>query len=296
MCHHWLTRAHRGRQHARRLGRCESSPAQTTAAIPTPADQCSEGPQPIPRPPGDIFLGEDVVVEPGALVRGPAYIGAGCLLRHGAYIRQDVVLGERCVVGGELKHVLALGDGELPHHGYVGDSLLGFRAHFGCGAVAANLPLFEKSSIPIPILVEATDGGGRGMVNYLLGRRKFGAVVGDGSQLGCGVVTEPGCLLAPQTHAYPLCRLPRGCYGPREILKNRPTVERAPLTGSYAYADGGVLVGTWEEDELAPLGSPRLDSPQSRRQMERSAELDAVARALRRNAAAARRSSGGGFI
>ena len=57
---------------------------------------------------------QELPIEPGALVRGPAYIGAGCLLRHGAYIRQDVVLGERCVVGGELKHVLALGDGELP--------------------------------------------------------------------------------------------------------------------------------------------------------------------------------------
>mmetsp|Transcript_34874 Transcript_34874/g.102282 ORF Transcript_34874/g.102282 Transcript_34874/m.102282 type:complete len:115 (-) Transcript_34874:373-717(-) len=60
--------------------------------------------------------------------------------------------------------------------------------------------------------------GGR----YSLDRRKFGAVIGDGSQLGCGSVTEPGCLVAPNTHSYPLCRLPRGVYGPNELIKNRP--------------------------------------------------------------------------
>ena len=83
----------------------------------------------------------------------------------------------------------------------------------------ANLPLLKESSPA----VEIDDA------SYVLGRRKFGAVVGDFAQIGCGSVTEPGCLLAPHTVCYPLTRLARGCYGPRELIKNRPTIERVPL-------------------------------------------------------------------
>lgn len=168
---------------------------------------------------GSIWLGAGALVEPGVLVRGPAVVGAGTVLRHGAYIRGDVVLGAHGVFGGELKGVLALDHAELPHTGYCGDSLLGHRAHFGCGAVTANFPLFTGSRPALTL---------RG-ARYDLGRRKLGAVLGDHCQLGCGSVTEPGCLLAPNTHAYPLSRLPRGVYGPRELLKSRPRIERAPL-------------------------------------------------------------------
>ena len=148
---------------------------------------------------------------------------------------------------------------EAPHHGYVGDSLLGRRAHLGCGATTANLPLLKHCSPsvelplpPVPLEAPRRDGpssrrGGRSerdgggapssaadaAVRYDLGIRKFGAVIGDGSQLGCGCVAEPGCLLAPNTHAYPLCRLPRGVYGPDELIKNRQAASgalvRAPL-------------------------------------------------------------------
>ena len=172
---------------------------------------------------GAIWIGPGATVEPGTLIRGPAIIGARCTVRHGAYIRGDVVLGLGCVVGGEIKHSICLDECELPHHGYVGDSLLGHRAHFGCGALTANLPLFAGS---LPSVSMPDDPSGTA---YVLGRRKFGAVVGDGSQLGCGSVTEPGCLLGPSTHAYPLSRVPRGCHGPHEILKTRPVVERAAL-------------------------------------------------------------------
>ncbi|KOO30817.1 udp-n-acetylglucosamine diphosphorylase [Chrysochromulina tobinii] len=66
-------------------------------------------------------------------------------------------------------------------------------------------------------------------MRFELGRRKFGAVVGDAAQVGCQSVLEPGCLLAPDTHAYPLSRIPRGAYGPHAILKNRPSLEAVPL-------------------------------------------------------------------
>lgn len=168
---------------------------------------------------GSIFIGTGVTIEPAAYVKGPAVIRHGCTVRHGAYIRGDVYLGAQCVVGGELKHMLAFDEVELPHYGYVGDSVLGYRAHFGCGALTANLPLFEGSQPAVEI---------RG-TTYVLGRRKFGAIVGDHVQLGCGTVTEPGCLLAPHAMCYPLTRLPRGYYAPRTLLKNRPQVERAML-------------------------------------------------------------------
>ncbi|KAL1515996.1 hypothetical protein AB1Y20_002609 [Prymnesium parvum] len=174
---------------------------------------------------GPIFLGEEVAVECGVLVRGPAVIEARTTLRHGAYLRGDCLLGADGVFGGELKGVLALDGAELPHQGYCGDSILGYRAHFGCQALTANFPLFAGSSPSV-------------CVRYLLGRRKFGAVVGDHCQLGCGTVTEPGCLMAPNTFAYPL--LPHGLYGPDELIKNRPhesgVIVRTPITGEAANA------------------------------------------------------------
>ena len=169
---------------------------------------------------GSIFVGAGSVVEPGAFIRGPAYIGDHCVVRHGAYVRGDVAIGSHCVVGGELKNMLALDECDCPHHGYIGDSLLGHKAHFGCGALTANLPLFPKSRPSVEV---------KGGAYVALGRRKFGAVVGAHCQLGCGSVTEPGCLLAPRTHSYPLSRLPRGCWGPNVVLKNRPVLEQAPL-------------------------------------------------------------------
>ena len=168
---------------------------------------------------GPVSFGTDSVVETGALILGPAVIGSGCVIRKGAYIRGDVWLGSGCVVGGEVKHMLALDACELPHHGYVGDSLLGHKAHFGCGSVTANLPLFAHSMAAVEVRGDT----------FVLGRRKFGAVIGDECQIGCGSVTEPGCLLAPQTLCYPLTRLARGVYGPRELLKHRPCIERVPL-------------------------------------------------------------------
>ena len=171
---------------------------------------------------GPILIGAAACIEPGAFIRGPAVIGERCTVRRGAYIRGDVILGAGSIVGCEMKMALTLDSVELPHTGYVGDSLLGHRAHFGCSVVTANFPLFANSLPKVHI---------NGM-RYALGRRKFGAVLGDGSQLGCGCVTEPGCLIGKNVHAYPLCRLPNGIYGPDALLKNRPSIEEAPFDRS----------------------------------------------------------------
>ena len=144
--------------------------------------------------------------------------GPGCPFDPRAHLSSRE-LATACRLCERPRKDAALSSPRLPHTGYCGDTLLGHHAHFGCGAVTANFPLFAGSRPAITL---------RG-ARYDLGRRKFGAVLGDYCQLGCGSVTEPGCLLAPNTHAYPLSRLPRGVYGPRELLKNRPRIERAPL-------------------------------------------------------------------
>lgn len=165
---------------------------------------------------GGIWLGEAVVVEPGAHVAGPAIIGRGTTLRCGAYLRGDLVIGDKAVLRGELKNAIVMDRAELAHPGYCGDSIIGHGGHFGCQALTANLGLFgSELSLTLP----AEDGCPA--VRCRLGRRKVGLVLGDGSQLGCGSVTDPATLIAPRTHAYPLSRLAAGVYGPDEIIKNR---------------------------------------------------------------------------
>ena len=166
---------------------------------------------------GDIWIGHGTSVQAGALICGPAIIGSNCAIRHNAFIRGDVAIGHGSVIGCEIKHALTLDEAELPHHGYVGDSLLGHKAHFGAGACTANFPLFANRAPAVEI-----EG-----IRYDLGRSKFGAVLGDGAQLGCQSVTEPGTLLGANTHCYPLSRL-RGLYGPDALVKNRG-VEVVPL-------------------------------------------------------------------
>eukprot|EP00928_Gymnodinium_smaydae_P001531 TRINITY_DN10556_c0_g1_i1.p1 TRINITY_DN10556_c0_g1~~TRINITY_DN10556_c0_g1_i1.p1 ORF type:complete len:334 (+),score=44.28 TRINITY_DN10556_c0_g1_i1:30-1004(+) len=124
---------------------------------------------------GSIFLGEGTSVEPGVTIKGPAIIGKRCELRSGAYLRGDVLIGDGCVLRGEIKHSLAMDGSELAHPGYLGDSILGYKAHFGCQALTANLPLMGSGGVCVSI-----DGR-----NYDLGRRKVGAIMGDECQLGC---------------------------------------------------------------------------------------------------------------
>lgn len=164
---------------------------------------------------GGIWLGEGVVVEPGAHITGPAIIGARTTLRSGTYVRGDVVVGDGVVLRGELKNSIIMDCAELAHPGYAGDSIVGYKGHFGCQSLTANLGLFGAELV--------VDVPGPGVtLRVALGRRKVGAVLGDHSQLGCGSVTDPATFLGPQTHVYPLSRLSSGFYGPHEIIKNKP--------------------------------------------------------------------------
>ena len=141
-----------------------------------------------------IFIGEGTVVEPGAYIRGPCIIGRNCEVRHGAYIRGNVLIGDRCVVGHttELKHAILLNHARAAHFAFVGDSVLGNDVNLGAGVKCANLRLDGAR-----VIVRCGDE------KIQTGLRKFGAIIGDGCQIGCNVVTNPGTLLCKGVRCRP---------------------------------------------------------------------------------------------
>ncbi|MBN2505403.1 MAG: UDP-N-acetylglucosamine diphosphorylase [Verrucomicrobia bacterium] len=170
-----------------------------------------------------VFIGEETIVEDGAMIKGPAIIGRKCRIRHNAYIREDVIVGDECTVGNacELKHSLLFNGAEVPHFNYVGDSILGHEAHLGAGVKISNLKV-----VPGNVVVELD-----GRV-WDTGLRKFGALLGDGSDVGCNAVLNPGSIIGPGSIIYP-CTHWRGILAPRMIAKNQAAIQvvaRQPRT------------------------------------------------------------------
>jgi UDP-N-acetylglucosamine diphosphorylase / glucose-1-phosphate thymidylyltransferase / UDP-N-acetylgalactosamine diphosphorylase / glucosamine-1-phosphate N-acetyltransferase / galactosamine-1-phosphate N-acetyltransferase len=168
---------------------------------------------------GDIVLGPETRVEPGAGLRGPLITGHGCEIRQGAYLRGGVILGDAVTVRGEIKNAVLMDRATFPHPSYVGDSLCGYGSHFGNQATTANFGIFDG----------ILDGRPRRTLRMVsdarpldLGLRKMGVCLGDHCQVGCNSVLDPATFLKPYTIVYALCRVPKGVYGPREILKNKP--------------------------------------------------------------------------
>lgn len=162
-----------------------------------------------------VLIGEGTVIEDGAMIKGPAIIGRNCEIRHGAYIRDHVIIGDGCVIGNssELKHSLLFNGCQVPHFNYVGDSILGYKAHLGAGVICSNL-----KSLPGNVTVEV-NGAPRDT-----GLRKFGALLGDKADIGCNSVLNPGSVIGRGTTMYPLTNW-RGVAGPNRIVKNRAAVE-----------------------------------------------------------------------
>ena len=176
-----------------------------------------------------VVIGEGTVVEPGAFIMGPAIIGRNCQIRHGCYIRGDVIVGNDCIVGhaSELKNCIMLDTAQCPHFAYVGDSMLGRSVNLGAGTKLSNVPVLSARNPDTGKrpTVKLTIGG----TEYDTGLAKFGAVVGDGCQTGCNVVTNPGCLIGRNTLVYPNISLKKGYYPPNTIIKlvqETITVER----------------------------------------------------------------------
>ncbi|WP_420421645.1 UDP-N-acetylglucosamine diphosphorylase [Simkania sp.] len=133
-----------------------------------------------------ISIGAGTVVEPGAYIQGPCIIGKNCQVRHGSYIRPYLLAGNQCVIGHatETKHAIFLNGAKAPHFNYVGDSILGSDVNIGAGVICANFRL-DKKSVPVRVWGE----------QFSSDLKKFGAIIGDRSQIGCNTVLNPGVLL-----------------------------------------------------------------------------------------------------
>ena len=141
----------------------------------------------------DVFIGKGTVVEHGATIKGPAIIGENCQIRSSAYIRGDVIVGNDCVLGNacEFKNSVLFNKAQVPHFSYVGDSILGFKAHLGAGTILSNV-----KSIKTNVTVKYGHDIDTGL-------RKFGAVIGDGCDIGCNCVLNPGSIIGRNSVLYP---------------------------------------------------------------------------------------------
>ncbi len=144
-----------------------------------------------------VFVGENVKIYPTAVIEAPAIIGAGTEIRPGAFIRGNVITGRNCVIGNstEMKNCILLDGVQVPHYNYVGDSILGNRAHMGAGSICSNLKSDGK-----PVVIHADQ-------DYETGIRKIGGILADGADVGCGCVINPGTIIGKNTRVYPLTAL-----------------------------------------------------------------------------------------
>ncbi len=157
-----------------------------------------------------VWVHKSATVAPTAYLGAPCIVCAGAEVRHGAFIRGNALVGKESVVGNstELKNAVLFDGVQVPHFNYVGDSILGFRAHMGAGAVTSNVKS-DKS------FVCAKDGGKK----YETGLKKCGAFLGDGVEIGCNCVLNPGTVVGRHTSVYPLTSL-RGVYPENSIVKS----------------------------------------------------------------------------
>jgi NDP-sugar pyrophosphorylase family protein len=162
-----------------------------------------------------VFIGEGTVVEDGAMIKGPAIIGRNCRIRHNAYIREDVLIGDDCVVGNscEVKTALLFNGAQVPHFNYVGDSILGHKAHLGAGVKISNLKVVAGT---VSVEIEGKP--------FDTGLRKFGALIGDSAEVGCNAVLNPGSIVGRHALIYPNVSW-RGVLPANMIAKNRAQVD-----------------------------------------------------------------------
>ena len=157
-----------------------------------------------------VWISKEATVAASASITGPCIIEAGAEVRHCAFIRGSAIVGRGAVVGNstELKNALLFDKVQVPHYNYVGDSILGFGAHLGAGAITSNV----KSDKAL-VVVHTPNG------DIETGRKKFGAILGDGVEVGCGSVLNPGTVIGRGARVYPLSSV-RGCVPPHSIYKH----------------------------------------------------------------------------
>ncbi len=162
-------------------------------------------------PAENVWIAKDAEVYPSAYIKGPCIIGHGTEVRHSAFIRGSALVGDNCVVGNstELKNVILFDNVQVPHFNYVGDSILGYKAHMGAGSVTSNV----KSD---KLLVVVKDGGEK----QETGRKKVGAMLGDRVEIGCNSVLNPGSVIGRDSNVYPVSCV-RGTVPANSIYKDK---------------------------------------------------------------------------
>ena len=157
----------------------------------------------------NVWVHNTAVVAPTAFLGAPCIIGAGTEVRHCAFIRGSALVGENCVVGNsvELKNVILFDNVQVPHYNYVGDSILGYKSHMGAGSITSNVKS-DKTHVVV------TDGAER----IDTGRKKVGAMLGDGVEVGCNSVLNPGSVIGRGSRVYPLSSV-RGTVPAASIYK-----------------------------------------------------------------------------
>ena len=165
-------------------------------------------------PAADIWIAKTAAVSPSAHLGGPLIVCAGAEIRHCAFIRGSAIVGAGAVVGNstELKNCVLFDGVQVPHFNYVGDSILGYRAHLGAGAVTSNV---KSDKTPVAIRV--------GDFRVDTGRKKCGAMVGDLVEVGCNCVLNPGTVIGPGSRVYPLTPV-RGFIPANSICKSAGNV------------------------------------------------------------------------
>ena len=161
-----------------------------------------------------VFAHKTVTIAPTASLAGPAIIGPNTEIRPGAFIRGSALVGSDCVVGNsvELKNVIIFDHVQVPHYNYVGDSILGYGAHMGAGAVTSNIKS-DRTNVVV------RDGSER----FETGLRKMGAILGDHVEVGCNSVLNPGTVIGRGSRVYPLSSV-RGFVPAGHIYKNNGSV------------------------------------------------------------------------
>jgi NDP-sugar pyrophosphorylase family protein len=162
-----------------------------------------------------VFVGAGTIVEQGAVLKGPAWIGENCHIRSGCYVRENVIVGNGVVMGNssEFKNSIIFDEAQVPHFNYVGDSILGYQAHLGAGVILSNVKLDHSE-----IAVAAAEG------NIATGLTKFGAIVGDRTEVGCNAVINPGSILGRDCLVYPNVNF-RGVLPQGSVAKLRQQVQ-----------------------------------------------------------------------
>lgn len=157
----------------------------------------------------DVWIAKNAKVAPTAYINGPCIIDEEAEIRHCAFIRGNAIVGKGAVVGNstELKNVILFNRVQVPHYNYVGDSILGYRAHMGAGSITSNIRS-DRKNITVRMADEAIQTG----------LRKLGAMLGDGTEIGCNAVLNPGTIIGRNAQVYPLSSV-RGTVNALHIWK-----------------------------------------------------------------------------